>query len=76
MGQVVWTMTLVLEVADFLCFVGQDGSEQECSQTPLIGYPVNKNLFPSPQIFMLCVYMVARGWTVGCPVIQLPLRIT
>ena len=66
MGQGVCTLTLVLGVAGFLCFEEEVGSEQECFQPP--SNLDNKILFPSPQIFVLCLYMAAGGRTPGCPV--------
>ena len=57
MGQGVWTLTLVLGVAGFLCFVEEVGSKRKCPQPPQTGYPVNKNLLPYPHIFVLCLYM-------------------
>ena len=53
-------------MGDFLCFAGKVGSvssEQEYSWSPQIGSLVNKNLFPSPQIFVLCIYMATSCWT-------------
>ena len=42
---------------------------------PQIGNPINKNVFASPKVFVLCVNVVARHWTPGCPVTLLPIII-
>ena len=66
----VWTLTLVLGVAGFLCFMDESGSKQECSQPPQIGRPVNKSLFSSPQICIMCIHgdkqpdIMLRGYKV------------
>ena len=41
----------------FLCFVEEIGLELGRPQFPQIGQPFNKDLFPSPSIFVLCLWV-------------------
>ena len=41
----------------FLCFVEEIGLELGSPQFPQIGQPFNKDLFPSPSIFVLCLWV-------------------
>ena len=51
----VWFWTLIfLGVTGLQCFAHEFGLE--CFQPAQIGFPVNKNLFPSSQIFVVCIY--------------------
>ena len=59
---------MVLGVAGVLYLVEKFGSKQECSQPPQIEYPVNKDLFLSPQIYVLCLYTETGIKTPACPV--------
>ena len=70
-----WIWTLIfLQVAGFLCFAGEVGSvssEQECFQPPQNGNSLIENLFPFPQIFVLCIYIMTSDQT---PWLQVELK--